>query len=411
LKTLEEFTADAAQATGPRVSELVKIRPDGVDPLGLRQINFNLMDQLLPQLNNVARHIRPLTVMAWGWHCAWACAERLGLQEVPVTKLRDVVDRIEVIFVWSQLITHGTVDLPGNEYLKNRMPSGRFKFGGERWTQIQLERKYSTALSAPANYGPSLFNLCFVRSGARRHEVRVHPMAIPTIKAIESLLGDDCQHPAFTKFGEVVVKYEELERWGKLWDMNRTTNAERIHISSVLGGKQAPLKRQIGIRLLTTTIRRLGDKEEPALRKGMCDIGAVGQDPDAREAVLTWRGIQARQLFRLALESMLLWATREVGDGTRTLGQLTKAFLDLTPKAATASASGQHMCQSKTSIGHTCSVSGVGYNDCNEASLKLKMDDCCPRTAVCGPDPQTGKVTCELGGSSIGFNMLSCLPQ
>ena len=74
-------------------------------------------------------------------------------------------------------------------------------------------------------------------------------------------------------------------------------------------------------------------------------------------------------------------------------------------------ASGQHMCQSKTSIGHTCSVSGVGYNDCNEASLKLKMDDCCPRTTVCGPDPQTGNVKCELGGNSIGFNMLSCLPQ
>jgi hypothetical protein len=37
----------------------------GVDPLGLRQINFGLMDRVLPDLNNVASHIRPYTLMAW----------------------------------------------------------------------------------------------------------------------------------------------------------------------------------------------------------------------------------------------------------------------------------------------------------------------------------------------------------
>jgi hypothetical protein len=242
-----------------------------------------------------------------------------------------------VIFVWSQLIAQKKVDLPGNEYLRTRMPSSRFRFGGDQWTRIQEERRYSTSLSTHANYGPSLFNLCFLRSGPRRNEVRVHPMATYAIEAFESLLGDDCQHPAFTEFGAVTVKYEELERWGKLWDMNRITKAERTHISSVLGGKEAPLKRQAGIRLLTTTIGRLGDKDEPALRKGMCEIDAVGHDSILREAVVTWRGIQARQLFRLALESMFFWATREVGDGTRTLAQLTSAFLDFTPKAATAS--------------------------------------------------------------------------
>lgn len=31
----------------------------GVDPLGLRQINFDLMNDVFPGLNNVARYIRP----------------------------------------------------------------------------------------------------------------------------------------------------------------------------------------------------------------------------------------------------------------------------------------------------------------------------------------------------------------
>jgi hypothetical protein len=74
-------------------------------------------------------------------------------------------------------------------------------------------------------------------------------------------------------------------------------------------------------------------------------------------------------------------------------------------------ASGDHQCQSDTDIGHMCHVSGIGYNDCNEAAIKLRADDCCPSTKMCSADPQTGQLKCKLGGTSIGFIMGYCIPM
>jgi hypothetical protein len=62
---LEELRVQAQNAKEPSISPVPSIRLGGVDPLGLRQINFNLMDQVLPGLNNVARHIRPFMVVPW----------------------------------------------------------------------------------------------------------------------------------------------------------------------------------------------------------------------------------------------------------------------------------------------------------------------------------------------------------
>lgn len=57
-------------------------------------------------------------------------------------------------------------------------------------------------------------------------------------------------------------------------------------------------------------------------------------------------------------------------------------------------ATGQHQCQSRESIGHSCRVWTQRAVDCNDAFASLKSDDCCGRT--------------EGGGNSIGFKLLSC---
>jgi hypothetical protein len=71
-------------------------------------------------------------------------------------------------------------------------------------------------------------------------------------------------------------------------------------------------------------------------------------------------------------------------------------------------ADGQHQCQSKTDLGHKCSVFGTEYTDCTQAAAKLKSQDCCPATRRCNKDAKTGKETCSLGGTSIGFELLHC---
>lgn len=73
-------------------------------------------------------------------------------------------------------------------------------------------------------------------------------------------------------------------------------------------------------------------------------------------------------------------------------------------------AAGTHQCQSSADIGHTCNVFDIGFDDCNQAAIRLRLNDCCPSTKVCGPDPVTGEVKCRYGGTSIGFWINYCVP-
>jgi hypothetical protein len=130
LLSLADLTAAAAAATEPAIVVATAPKLGGVDPLGLRQINFDLMDQVLPALNNVARHIRPFVVVTWAWRRAGQLAPARGVDEVPVDDLRDFVDRIEVIYAWSQLLRHSDVDLPGRQVLAPLARSDRWNFGG-----------------------------------------------------------------------------------------------------------------------------------------------------------------------------------------------------------------------------------------------------------------------------------------
>src|SRR4051794_22184746 len=87
-------------------------------------------------------------------------------------------------------------------------------------------------------------------------------------------------------------------------------------------------------------------------------------------------------------------------DNRKPAGQLTPSF----------TANGTHKCQSATDIGHSCPVSGNDFNDCHEAAVKLKMDDCCPSTRKCTTNPD-GTQSCRYGGSSIEFIMGACYPH
>ena len=83
MATLAELTAAAAVAQEPGFTTPGRTKFGGVDPLGLRQINFDLMDEVLPGLNNVARHIRPFAVVTWAWRRALQQAQALGEMTIP----------------------------------------------------------------------------------------------------------------------------------------------------------------------------------------------------------------------------------------------------------------------------------------------------------------------------------------
>src|SRR6266536_2758082 len=129
--TLIELSDSAVTAEEPACTSRYIPKNGGVDPLGLRQINFDFMDMVLPGLNIIARHIRPFTLVAWAWLRAATRARELGMISVPLSDLQDFVGRIEVMYVWSQFLRNPNADLPGRDVLGPLVNGPDYVFGGK----------------------------------------------------------------------------------------------------------------------------------------------------------------------------------------------------------------------------------------------------------------------------------------
>jgi hypothetical protein len=312
-----------------------KISLGGVDPLGLRQINFDLMDHVFPGLNNVARHVRPFVVVAWAWRRGREIAQASGSALVKPDDLRDFVDRVEVLYVWSQMVHPDgiEVDLPGRQVLSSFMGRDRYLFGGDEWQKRRENRADSTGLMAAINYGPALKSMQWVTPNPENPTVfNATEIVEPALAAFQEAIGDFLDHAAFSRFGPVEVSRDEVVSWSDAWRIDRPTEQERIVAASVLAGENALLAaRRRGFDLMLAAKRALGPASDVTqVRKAM--IGALpsfAPQPDHVRTLDAWRRTQVRQLFRLALEAMLYWAIRRlIGTSPQTTASLVDAFLD-----------------------------------------------------------------------------------
>lgn len=328
--SLGELTARAAAAAEPGFTPASVPKLGGVDPLGMRQINFDLMDQVFPGLNNVARHIRPFVVVTWAWRRANQLAQKQGTRTIPVDHLRDFVDRIEVIYVWSQFLSDPSADLPGRRVLANLLQANEWIFGGTAWRNRRQTRRYSTALTAPINYGPALKMLGWAHSHPEHPEILVPTLAAaPALDAFESKIIDRLGHPAFSDFGSVTVTAAEARRWSKAWALNSLTRAEKDVLKEMLFGSAAPACRQRGGNLMLAAAKNASTKDVNVLRAAMAGPPSrFRPSADLLEAQEAWRTVQVRQLFRLSLEALLHWTVIHLGDTPKSSDALVTSFLD-----------------------------------------------------------------------------------
>ena len=240
--SLAELTAAAAANDGPGFPPATIRKIGGVDPLGLRQLNFDLMDDVLPGLNNVARHIRPFVIVVWAWRRASHLAQSRGLEKIPLNDLQNFVDRIEVIYLWSELLKNTNVDLPGRQALWRILATKQqYEFHGKSWQKLRNDRRYSTALSAPINYGPGLKMLGWVERHSKYPGVLIPcPAAEPALDALEARMAKHLGHPAFSEFGAVTVTADEARSWQKGWSLDTVTQIEAKTMSEILFGGEAP---------------------------------------------------------------------------------------------------------------------------------------------------------------------------
>jgi hypothetical protein len=328
--SLADLTTAAAAASEPAFVDASSPKLGGVDPLGLRQINFDLMDQVIPGLNNVARHIRPFVVVTWAWRRANQLASALGVANVPVDDLRDFVDRIEVIYAWSQFLRDSNADLPGRRVVEPMLRSDQWVFGGKAWRNFRKNRRYSTAFTAPITYGPSLKTLGWLSPHQDDAEVLIPtPASGPALDAFEARIKRRLDHPAFSQFGKVTVTKQEAKKWSDAWALDQGTQAEKHVMAEMLLGSGAPLARRRGCELMLAAVAHARRADVARVRQTM--TGAPTNffpRSDLIGAFEAWRRIQVRQLFRLSLEALFYWIIWQIEDGPRSTEVLVKAFLD-----------------------------------------------------------------------------------
>lgn len=327
-------TADLDRSFGKephlRLVPPVKLNDGGVDPLGLRQLNLDLMDHALPGINNVTAHIRPYTLMSWAWWKAAKAAEAGGKTSVDAAWLQDTVDRLEVLFAWSHFLADDAAGIPGRNVLKDKLPrpgSARtYNFAGPDWDRLRQDRRRSTAFMAPIQYGPSIKSLGWL---VPTPEGAFHPstQAIKAVEALDALVSGSLPPRVFTP-GQVAIEPDEALTLHAAWTLRAPTEAERLafrHLFHEIGrgmADDAPqARRRASLDLALVVLRQSqGSLTLEAVRRAMASGHAADGSPlDLPSSLvptqLHWAAMQARQLQRLALESLLRWIETRIDDG------------------------------------------------------------------------------------------------
>lgn len=327
--SLAELTAAAAKAQEPSFTPVSAVRLGGVDPLGLRQVNFDLMDRVFPALNNVARHVRPFVVVAWACRRAQRLAPDQGVDHIPVDDLVDFVNRIEVIYAWSQFLRDPNADLPGRQFLARLVRADHWVFGGPEWKKLCKDRRDSTAFTAAITYGPSLKSLGWVVPHEKHSRVLfATDNAMPALDAFEQLITDRLDHPAFSQFGSVEVTSEKAREWSESWKLEGATDAEKLVMAGMLRGDVAPLARRNGYALMIEAVHHASTTDTGAIRGIMAGPPSNFVPSGELEGSLkAWRRVQVRQLFRLSLEAFFYWIFLEIEGGPKSSETLVASFV------------------------------------------------------------------------------------
>lgn len=328
--TLEEMVASAAACDGPAIVGELSISHSSIDPCGLRETNFEMMDLVANGLNNVARHVRPFTLVTWAWRRALQLAEREGKAVLDAAVLEGFVSRVETIFAWSNFLVDPGTPIPGASAIAPILASGEYTFSGPKWDALDKVRRTSTALSAPVNYGPGLKIMGWLSRNAANSRVLVpSPEAEAALDAFEERIADRLDHPAFNSFGPVTVTSEEARGWAIGWSLDSLTEEEKAFAARTIYGDLAPASRVKGIGFLLKAASALESMDVPAVRNAAAgETRTFVPDEGDSETAAKWRALQHRQLFRLCVEALLAWILDRLGDGPMETGTMAAKFME-----------------------------------------------------------------------------------
>lgn len=288
----------------------------GVDFLGLRQVNLNLIDSFLPGINNVTFYLRPYSVMCW---IVWAFGKKVGEREVKTSEFIAFKEKVEILFNWSHQLNDSGRGMPGNGQEAPHKGEGNLTLQFSHW-------KRKVSWFDAVNYGPSAKienGLGFIR--------QVKPGVFTVTKSGEMLalsinerlktssnynLLFDLEHMTSTR--SIVLELF------KNWKVDEPSNAEAeifcklLYDPSLINQPSSIGRRSASIKLILSALNTMN---KPTCSDELRRFIALRPYPFSQElesedslikAQALWSVLQVRQLNRLAFETILGWVEVQI---------------------------------------------------------------------------------------------------
>jgi hypothetical protein len=318
---------------GPRF--VAPYRPDkgGVDFLGMRQVNLDMMANCLPGFNNATWYVRPFSVVSWIYWKFHQLAERRGAQKVSDKELRVWKEKVETLFTWGHKLA-GTTGIPGTDA---RSPGqGAVPLDFASWKRSPD----NTSLMAAVQYGPAAKTIDGL--GFLDPLPLGKSLFITVNEGVELAEALDLKLRDFTlldDLGPTVATAEDALELYPAWSIRKPSGREQkifrrafFHREAV--GEQTPLGRRsttlrLAIEALESAGRPLSHDEVRVImfrgEGGRKRLGLV--DPKLKRMWLSWVVLQIRQCQRFAMEGLLSWFERLLVEGCRDTGAVVQETL------------------------------------------------------------------------------------
>lgn len=307
--------------------------PGGVDYLGLRAVNLDLMNQFLPGINNVTEEVRPYSVACW---IVWAFAEKVtqqGLDEFYLSDFKRFREKAELLFNWSHSLNSDDFGMFGNAQVKPK--------GTEQVPLSFSDWSRNVSWFDAVAYGPSLKTengLGFLK--------QVHP-GIFAVTKLGKELAENLDHQLINTnayevlagLGEQFIDETAADSLYSGWRRQHASEGERavfrraFYNRDAISSNDSMGRRSAAITLVYATIQEANEglTEQQVRRK------IVVQEPsdlpentlsDLRASRANWQVLQIRQAHRLAFEVLFGWLEWQVlVNGLKTSGELVKELL------------------------------------------------------------------------------------
>lgn len=314
---------------------------NGVDFLGLRQTNLDMMADLIPGTNNVTAYIRPFSLLSWiFWKYHILCVDN-GIDEPDSASLEAFRERIEILFTWGARI-YDYPSIPGKQAEPPAAGSADLvPLTFKDWKRFQN----STSLIAALWYGPASkvvtgLGLLMPVPG-RAGFFRTVGQGVKLAQALDEKLRTDVEryNRLLATLNTVSANEADAKALWALWRPDTLSIDEQNAFREVLSDARSAgdYKSLLGRRSSTLGLVQLHlaqagcSQSVEEIRKGMMlsqrPDGSVYAVPDElKEARDRWVILQVRQLQRLALESLLSWCETKILGGARDTAGLVSIF-------------------------------------------------------------------------------------